>query len=557
MPYALLIALSCCLYFPSAFAKTCPAWPEDRAHGEIRQLRHTLANWDDHYHRLGVSLVEDTLYDQSRQRLEHLHACFGQADTSHPLATARGPIQHPVPHTGVDKLPDEHAVREWMRDKQDLWIQPKVDGVAVTLVYEAGTLVRLLSRGDGVRGHDWSRHLPHLGHLPRQLLQPLDLVLQGELYWRLDGHMQSTAGSLNARSTVAGLMARKRLPADKAQGIGLFVWDWPDGPGSQAERQSRLEQLGLPDTARYSQRVHHYEEAAHWRDHWYGSPLPFATDGVILRQDKRPPAARWKARAPYWIAAWKYPLAQALTEVREVRFRVGRTGRVTPLLRLAPVTLDDRRVNQVSLGSLARWKSLDIRPGDQVAISLAGLSVPRVDRVVHRSAERAPVAPPPAGQFHAMSCWQPSTGCKEQFIARLSWLSGKHGLDLPQLGPGVWGRLVDAGQVNTLGDWLALGNEQLQLLPDFKETRVARLLDSFDKARARPFAQWIRALGAPVPRHLELDSDWATLAARTAMQWRREPGVGQARSEQLQRFFRDPRLQALAEQLREHGIAGF
>lgn len=557
MPYTLLIALSCCLYLPLALAEHCPAWPEDHAHREIGQLRQTLARWDDHYHRLGVSLVEDALYDQSRQRLEQLQACFGQAKPDNPLATAQGPIQHPVPHTGVDKLPGEHAVREWMRGKQDLWIQPKVDGVAVTLVYEGGALVRLLSRGDGVRGHDWSRHLPQLAALPRQLSQPLDLVLQGELYWRLDGHVQRTAGSLNARSTVAGLMARKRMPADKAQGIGLFVWDWPEGPGTQTERQSSLERLGLHDTARYSHRVTRYEEAAQWRDHWYNSPLPFATDGVILRQDKRPPAARWKARAPYWIAAWKYPFAQALAEVREVRFRVGRTGRVTPLLRLHPVALDDRRITQVSLGSLARWQKLDIRPGDQVAISLAGLSVPRIDQVVHRSSTRAPVEPPPSGRFHAMSCWQASAGCEEQFIARLSWLSGKQGLDLPQVAPGVWGRLVGAGQVKTLGDWLALDSERLQPLPEFRDARIARLLESFAVARARPFEQWIRALGIPAPRQLELNHDWTTLAARTLTQWRQEPGVGQKRAEQLQRFFLEPQVQTLAEQLREHGITGF
>lgn len=278
---------------------------------------------------------------------------------------------------------------------------------------------------------------------------------------------------------------------------------------------------------------------------------------MILRQGQRPPASRWKARAPYWIAAWKHPFATALAEVREVRFKVGRTGRITPLLRLQPFILDDRRITQVSLGSLARWRSLDIRPGDQVAISLAGLTIPRLEHVVHRSSERVPVDPPSAGRFDAMSCWQASPGCEEQFIARLTWLSGRQGLGLAHVGPGVWRSLVQAGRVNTLADWLRLRKEDLLPLGDFGPVRAERILESFATARSRPFGQWLRALGVPAPRGLALPGDWAGLGARSVLQWKREPGVGMHRAEQLQRFFNDPAVVALAQGLRSEDIEGF
>lgn len=473
------------------------------------------------------------------------------------MASARGPVPHPVPHTGVDKLADRQAVARWMAGKTGVWVQPKVDGVAVSLTYQQGRLVQLTSRGDGVHGHDWSRHIPQLGAITRQLPMPVDLHLQGELYLRLNEHVQAKAGSANARGTVAGLLARKHLTAEQGDTIGLFVWSWPQGPGQQAERLAQLAQLGFPDSLRYSIAIDTLEEAAHWREHWYRSPLPFATDGVILRQGNRPPAQRWQAKAPYWIAAWKHPYVQALAEVRDVRFRVGRTGRVTPIVHVQPVTLDDRRISQVSLGSLGRWQALDIRPGDQVAISLAGLTIPRLDHVVHRAVERQPLAVPAPDQHHAHSCWQASEGCEEQFIARLTWLGGKQGLALPRTGPGTWRRLVEAGLVTSMTDWLHLDAERLQQVPGISSLTAAQLLGSFDQARSRPFDQWLRGIGAPVSKHLQLTGDWAELASRSTGQWQTVPGIGAKRSRQLVDFFAAPEVQAVADRLAKTGIEGF
>ncbi|HGA2318834.1 TPA: NAD-dependent DNA ligase LigB [Pseudomonas putida] len=554
MPLLLLFLLF--LSF-NAQADGCPAWSAERARAEVTSLRATVQQWDDHYHRLGKSLVPDQVYDQSRQRLLHLQRCFALESELDSLASAHGPIAHPVRHTGVDKLPDEPAVSRWMAGKTGVWLQPKVDGVAVTLVYRQGRLVQLLSRGDGTQGHDWSRHIAVLDSVNRHLPRPLDLVLQGELYLRLGDHVQAQAGSVNARTTVAGLLARKQLGREQGAGIALFVWDWPQGPIDQGERMARLAALGFPDSQRYSVAINSAVEAAHWRMHWYRSALPFATDGVILRQNARPPAERWQSNAPYWIAAWKYPFTQALAEVRDVHFRIGRTGRITPILKLLPVQLDDRRVGQVSLGSLARWQALDIRPGDQVAISLAGLTIPRFEQVVLRATERAAVTAPAPGQYSALTCWQASEGCEEQFIARLTWLSGKQGLAMPGTGPGTWRLLVQGGLVTSLADWLVLDTERLAQLPGINGTRARHLHRSFEAGRTRPFAQWISGLGVPIPRNLLREGDWASLASRSAAQWQALPGIGATRASQLQVFFATPHVQDLAQQLSESGIQGF
>jgi DNA ligase (NAD+) len=141
----------------------------------------------------------------------------------------------------LNKLPDEIAVQGWLNGRTDLWIQPKVDGVAVTLVYAQGQLTQVISRGNGVKGQDWSGKAQAIAAIPKHLpWQKKTLIVQGELYWKLDGHVQALAGSLNARSKVAGLLARTSISAEEGANIGLFVWGWPDGPGTMKERLAGL-----------------------------------------------------------------------------------------------------------------------------------------------------------------------------------------------------------------------------------------------------------------------------------------------------------------------------
>lgn len=540
-------------------AAQCPDWEPAKARQQVHALQEQILQWDDSYHRQGVSLIADELYDQARQRLSTLRSCFnlpaGAADD--PLLTARGRVLHPVPHTGLGKLADDKAVARWLAGREDVWIQPKVDGVAVTLVYEQGRLVQAISRGDGQQGQDWTTQARRIAAIPGQLPEPRDLLLQGELYWRLNGHVQATDGSLNARSQVAGALARHDLSDEQAAQIGLFVWDWPTGPQQLQPRMDELAALGFSDMAHYSQPLAGIEQARAWREFWYRNPLPFATDGVVLRQGSRPPAERWQAKAPYWITAWKYPYAQALAEVRKVTFNIGRSGRITPMLELVPIRLDDRTISSVSVGSLQRWQKLDVRPGDQVALSLAGLTIPRFDGVLLRNSERVPLHVPDPQAYHPLSCWQLTPGCESQFKARLVWLSGKQGLNLPGVGPGTWDKLLNAGRLDGLLDWMTLEAAELVKMPGLGERSGATLFANLQSARDKPFRLWLKALGLPPTGNARLADDWQTLAARSLEQWQAEAGIGPGRAAQLQAFFLDPQVQALRSQLSALGVAGF
>lgn len=538
-----------------AWAEACP----DDAHAQLDTLTRQVSQWDDSYHRLGQSPISDELYDQARQRLAHWHECAHQPlpKADNPLASSRGTLRHPVAHTGLGKLLDESAVSDWLSTRHDVWVQPKVDGVAVTLVYRQGRLHQLISRGDGLLGHDWSASGRRIPGIVQQLPDAVDVVLQGELYWRLNHHVQSMKGGLSARSKVAGLMNRRQLSDAEAAGIGLFVWAWPDGPSDFNERLATLAHWGFTDSQRYSHPIENISKAAHWRTHWYNAPLPFASDGVVLHQAARAPAERWEASAPYWAVAWKFPAVKALALVRNVEFQVGRTGRITPILELEPVRLDDRQISRVSASSLKRWETLDIRPGDQVSISLAGQVIPRLDEVVLRNATRVDVQIPDTRAFHALSCWQLDPGCEDQLLARLTWLSGKQGLALPHMGRETWNILIQAGLIAGFLDWLTLDAAQLATIEGFGDRTSTRVLDNIQRARQRPFSQWLKALGVPPAARNNLEGDWQTLVAKDTQAWLASDGIGPGRAAQLSAFFRDPQVQALAETLRGAGIDGF
>jgi DNA ligase (NAD+) len=240
-----------------------------------------------------------------------------------------------------------------------------------------------------------------------------------------------------------------------------------------------------------------------------------------------------------------------------VEFRIGRRGRITPLLHLEPQRLEDRRIARVSVGSLARWRALDIRPGDQVAVRLAGLTIPRLDGVVWQTDERAALAVPDPARHHPLSCWQAQeAGCAGQFHARLVWLSGRQGLALDGIGPGTWQTLQDSGQLRGLLDWLSLDEAQLGALPGFGAQRAATVWRSLQAARQRPFERWLRALGLPSSGNARLAVDWQSLATRSEADWQ-AAGASVRQARQLQAFFAHPEVGALRRQLQSTGVAGF
>ena len=544
-----------------AHAADCPSWSATRAQQELTALQGQLERWNHAYRVDGQSPVDDAVYDQSLSRFKRWRGCFPAQAPALPthLGDATGSVQAAVVQTGLAKLPDAVALSAWMqaRAMRDLWVQPKADGVAVTLLYVDGRLRQATSRGDGVMGSDWTAKAQLIAAIPKQLTHaPARVVLQGEIYWRLPGHVQADDGGARARSAVAGALARTNLDSATAAQIGLFVWDWPSGPANMQARLAGLQAMGLIDSVTYTHPVSSLDDVVRWRNQWYHHALPFAADGTVLRQGRRPAASSWRAAPPDWAVAWKYPAAQALAEVRNVVFTIGRTGRITPVLELEPVQLDDHRVQRVSVGSLRRWQQLDIRPGDQVELALAGLTIPKLQSVAWRTQVRAAVTVPDPHRYGPLTCWHPVAGCEEQFLARLEWLSGKRALRLDGVGSATWQALLDANLLHNLLDWTQLTPTKLARVPGLSAARAAALVQTFAAARERPFASWLRALGAPSTGSAR-PQGWAELSGRSEAEWQKTAGIGTGRAQRLVDYFSDPDVRALADQARSKGVHGF
>lgn len=379
----------------------CPVWSPARAGEEISRLQQQITRWNDSYWKQGVSAVDDGVYDQLSAQLIQWQRCFGDdapPDLSAPPIS--GTVPHPVPHTGVRKLADKQALQQWMHARSDLWVQPKVDGVAVTLVYRNGNLVRAISRGNGLKGEDWTQKVLQIPSVPHSTKGKLaNSTLQGEIFLQQEGHIQKQRGGMNARSKVAGLMMRQGNP-EMLRSLAIFIWAWPDGPAVMPERLEQLTAAGFSYTQRYTQAVKNADDVEKSRARWWSSALPFVTDGVVVRTAKEPRAQYWLPGQGDWLAAWKYPPVTRVSEVTGIQFSVGKSGKIAVVALLTPVMLDDKRVQRVNIGSVRRWNEWDIAPGDQILVSLAGQGIPRIDEVVWRSTQRTKPIPPRGASIH-------------------------------------------------------------------------------------------------------------------------------------------------------------
>lgn len=553
---AILISILC--WQSSAWA-VCPAWSPARAQEEISRLQQQIKQWDDDYWKEGKSEVEDGVYDQLSARLTQWQRCFGNETRDVMMPPLNGAVMHPVAHTGVRKMADKNALSLWMRERSDLWVQPKVDGVAVTLVYRDGKLNKAISRGNGLKGEDWTQKVRLISAVPQTVSGPLaNSTLQGEIFLKRKGHIQQQMGGINARAKVAGLMMRQGN-SDTLNSLAVFVWAWPDGPHLMTDRLKDLATAGFTLTQTYTRAVKNADEVAHVRNEWWKAKLPFVTDGVVVRAAKEPESRHWLPGQAEWLVAWKYQPVAQVAEVKAIQFAVGKSGKISVVASLAPVMLDDKKVQRVNIGSVRRWQEWDIAPGDQILVSLAGQGIPRIDDVVWRGAERTKPTPP-ENRFNSLTCYFASDVCQEQFISRLVWLGSKQVLGLDGIGEAGWRALHQTHRFEHIFSWLLLTPEQLQNTPGIAKSKSAQLWHQFNLARKQPFTRWVMAMGIPLTRAALNASDersWSQLLLSTEQFWQQLPGTGSGRARQVIEWKENAQIKKLGSWLAAQQITGF
>ena len=403
-------------------------------------------------------------------------------------------------------------------------VEPKVDGVAVSLTFEKGQFVRAVTRGNGTRGDDVTANVSLIREIPRMLKGAPDLLeVRGEIYMELAefqrlNQLRETEGEplyANPRNLAAGTVklldgeeARKRRLSIVCYGLGAC--EPATAFATLKEFKNKLKAWGFPirDDIDVQQGVDAAWKAIQQLD-VLRRDLPFPTDGAVVKvnrlEDQR--RAGTTSKFPHWAVAFKFPPDQAETILRKISMQVGRTGAITPVAELDPVLLAGSTVARATLHNADEIARKDIREGDTVRIQKAGEIIPQVLGVVleKRPAEAVPfdfearlkelgLDATRDGEEAAYKLRAPS---REMKIRRLVHFASKQCLDIDGLGDAVAEQLVDLTLVNVPVDALSITPAQWRMLEGFKDKSVDNMMAGLEQAKQRELWRAIHALGIP------------------------------------------------------------
>lgn len=505
------------------------------------------------------------------------------------------PYQHRPPMQSLDNVYSHAELKDWMGRVEKLtpgvdnlyFIEPKIDGVAISLRYEDGVLVRGGTRGDGVNGDEITQNLRTLKQVPLRLKGndcPKVMEIRGEVFLGFKGFdnlnaQREEAGELlfaNPRNAAAGTLKLldSRLVAKRP--LRLVVY----GMGECSERVVRtqegllkkLSEWGLPVSS-WHRLCHSYDEilaALEDLDH-LRKKLDFPNDGAVIKINDF--AQREElgstAKAPRWAMAYKFAPEQAEARLLHVTFQVGRTGTITPVAELEPTHLSGTVVSRATLHNFSEIARKNICEGDIVRIQKAGEIIPEVVEAVleKRDLYVKPIVEPEVcpscgtplvreGVF--LRC--PSELCTEKLKRRIQHYGQRGAMDIDGLGGVMVDQLVDSGLVKHIDQLYELKLEQVVSLERMGKKSAQNLLDSIEASKQRPlwrliFGLGILHIGAGVARQLEkaFGSMDALSSANVEMLCEVE-GVGDVGAQSVYEFFQKEENQRLIEALRQHGL---
>ena len=504
---------------------------------QILKLRALIQRYEDKYRKEHAPEISDFEFDKLVDQLADLERKYPELagpdlgigdDKSEGFQQA----DHKAPMLSLDNTYDEADFRAF-GDRLykalggtglEFIVEPKVDGVAVSLTFEKGQFVRAVTRGNGARGDDVTANVSLIREIPRTLKGAPDLLeVRGEIYMALAefqrlNQLREAEGEplyANPRNLAAGTVklldseeARKRRLSIVCYGLGAC--EPASAFASLKDFKQSLRNWGFPirDDIDIQQGVDDAWKAIQQLD-VLRRDLPFPTDGAVVKvnrlEDQR--RAGTTSKFPHWAVAFKFPPDQATTILRKISMQVGRTGAITPVAELDPVLLAGSTVARATLHNADEIARKDIREGDTVRIQKAGEIIPQVLGVV---LEKRPVEAQPFdfearlkelgldaardGEEAAYKLRAPSRDMK---IRRLVHFASKQCLDIDGLGDAVAEQLVDLGLVDAPVESLAITPEQWRMLEGFKDKSVDNMMAGLEQAKQRELWRAIHALGIP------------------------------------------------------------
>ena len=581
-----------------------------------QHLRAEIARYDHHYYVLDAPLVPDAEYDRLFRELQALEAAHPELQTPDSptlrvggaVLAAFAPVRHTVPMLSIRTETDVEASGAFAFDariRRELRLteldppieysaELKFDGLAISLRYEDGLLVRAATRGDGENGEDVTANVRTVGDIPLRLrgeeasALPRVLEVRGEIYMRradflrfnLEAEARGEKTLVNPRNAAAGSIrqldskiAATRPLAFFAYGLGEYEgWSIPE---THAGVLNALACFGLPVCAERA--VLQGPQALadfHARIGARRGDLPFDIDGVVYKVNRLDLQAElgYVSREPRWAVAHKYPAEEACTEVLGIDIQVGRTGALTPVARLAPVFVGGVTVTNATLHNEDEVRRKDVRVGDTVVVRRAGDVIPEVVRMLP---ERRPIMAPEfvlpkscpvcgshvvRGADEAVARCSGGLFCPAQRKQALLHFAARRAMDIEGLGEKLVEQLVDADIVRTPADLYRLGLLALANLERMAEKSASNLLEAIERSKTTTLARFIFALGIrnvgestarDLARHFGaldalLEADEAALLA--------VPDVGPIVAQCLLQFLSEPHNREVIEQLRATGI---
>ncbi len=538
---------------------------------EIKRLREEINFHNRQYYVEDQPVIADAEYDELMRRLtalERAHPALVTPDspTQRVGAAPRaelGVVRHPAPMLSLETIHQEAELADFVRRVEDglggettagFVAEPKYDGLAVELVYEAGRLMLAATRGDGEFGEDVTANLRAVKSVPRRLVAdaerpyPERLVARGEIYMRLDefralNRRQIEAGEepfANPRNAAAGSLRQLDPRVTAGRPLQLFVYEMLEARASGFARHSEvlaaLSRWGLPVNHEQAHRAATLEALLQYYRELEGrrETLDFEIDGVVFKVDDLAEQARLgtRTRNPRWAVALKFKPRQATTKLKAIEVQVGRTGKLTPVAILEPVTIGGVTVERASLHNQSEIERKDLRAGDLVLVERAGDVIPQIVKPILEARRgrprrfRLPAACPVCGTAVLVSADKkqtlcPNMTCRAQVLGRLEHFVSRLGFDIEGLAEKRLRQLFAAGLVVRVSDLFRLRREHLAGLEGFGEKSADNLIKEIENSKGQNLARFIYGLGIPqVGEHLArlLARHFATLDELLAAQ---------------------------------------
>lgn len=579
---------------------------------EAERLRRLIRHHDRSYFTENRPEISDPEYDRLLRALQDLERRFPELVTpdsptqrvSEKPLEGFATVRHRAPMQSIDNTysPDElrefdARIRRFLSGEAPIsyTVEPKFDGVSVSLTYEKGRFVLGATRGDGEQGDDITANLKTIRSIPLTLDSPKSgdlpklMEVRGEVYMPRSAfealnrrkEKEGEPPFANPRNGAAGSLKQLDSRVVAGRNLSLFCYGLGAVEGrifrTQHEILEFLREAGLPVNP-YFRRCKDIEEVISACGEWDGrrKKMDYDTDGMVVKVDDLGTQRRLGAtsKAPRYMIAYKFPAEQAVTQLFGIELQVGRTGTLTPVAHLKPVFLAGSTVSRASLHNEDEIKRKEIRIGDWVRIEKAGEIIPQVIEVIRekrtgnekpfRMPDRCPSCNGPVSrdpELVAVRCG--SLSCPAQIKERLIHFAARGAMDIEGLGEALAEQLVAGGRVKDPGDLYRLTDKDLLELERMGEKSAANLLQGIAASKQRGLSRLIFGLGVrhvgeagaeALARHF---GSLTKLSAASEEDLTRLSDVGPVVARSVRDFFRSPANRKVLEKLEKAGVSGF